>query len=149
MPHNDKQIRIREATDVDISSLTKLMNELGYDTTMDEMKIRFINIQNHGDYKTYVASTGTQVVGMVGLTKNFCYEQNGIYVRILAIVISTHFRNLGLGSLLMAKSENWAREIGANRILLNCGNREDRKIAQRFYQEMGYQIKSAGFIKKL
>jgi GNAT superfamily N-acetyltransferase len=86
---------------------------------------------------------------MVGMTKNYFYEQNGIYVRVLALVTSYGFRQNGIGRKLMEASENWAREIGAGIILLNCGNREERKVAQQFYQNIGYQIKSSGFIRKL
>ena len=145
----DKQINIREAEMTDIFALTELMNELGYDTTIDEMKIRFTSIQNHEDYKTFIATSNTQVVGMVGMTKNYFYEQNGIYIRVVALVINYGFRQNGIGRKLMEASENWAREVGADTILLNCGNREERTIAQQFYQTLGYQIKSSGFIKKL
>ena len=145
----DKQINIREAEMTDIFALTKLMNELGYDTTIDEMKIRFTSIQNHEDYKTFIATSNTQVVGMVGMTKNYFYEQNGIYIRVVALVINYGFRQNGIGRKLMEASENWAREVGADTILLNCGNREERTIARQFYQTLGYQIKSSGFIKKL
>ena len=145
----DKQINIREAEMTDIFALTELMNELGYDTTIDEMKIRFTSIQNHDDYKTFIATSNTQVVGMVGMTKNYFYEQNGIYIRVVALVINYGFRQNGIGRKLMEASENWAREVGADTILLNCGNREERTIAQQFYQTLGYQIKSSGFIKKL
>jgi GNAT superfamily N-acetyltransferase len=147
----DKQIRIREAeiTDIEIVSLTHLMNELGYDTTKSEMKIRLSNIQRNNHYKTYVATANGEVVGMVGMTKNYSYEQNGIYVRILALVIANRFRQHGIGRQLIKASEDWAKQIDANRILLNCGNREDRKIAHQFYQKMGYHIKSSGFYKKL
>jgi GNAT superfamily N-acetyltransferase len=144
-----KQINIREATMTDIPALTGLMNQLGYSTTTDEMKTRFINIQNHEDYKTFIAATDTQVVGMVGLTRNFSYEQNGIYVRVAALVTNHDFRQNGIGSQLMEAAENWAREIGAHTILLNCGNRDERRVAHQFYQKVGYQIKSSGFIKKL
>ena len=145
----DKQINIREAEMTDIFALTELMNELGYDTTIDEMKIRFTSIQNHDDYKTFIATSNTQVVGMVGMTKNYFYEQNGIYIRVVALVINYGFRQNGIGRKLMEASENWAREVGADTILLNCGNREERTIARQFYQTLGYQIKSSGFIKKL
>src|SRR5436190_23488247 len=145
----DKQINIREAEMTDIFALTELMNELGYDTTIDEMKIRFTSIQIHEDYKTFIATSNTQVVGMVGMTKNYFYEQNGIYIRVVALVINYGFRQNGIGRKLMEASENWAREVGADTILLNCGNREERTIAQKFYQKLGYQIKSSGFIKKL
>jgi hypothetical protein len=47
-----KQMNIREAEMTDIPALTELMNQLGYGTTKDEMEARFVNIQNHEDYKT-------------------------------------------------------------------------------------------------
>ena len=143
------KIIIREAKPTDVAALTELMNELGYDTTMDEMKTRFENIQKHNDYKTFIAVEDTEILGMVGLSKNFSYEQNGIYVRVLALVTRSSFRQKGIGKKLMDVAENWAKEIGAEKILLNCGNREERAIAQLFYKKIGYQIKSSGFIKKL
>jgi GNAT superfamily N-acetyltransferase len=143
-----KQINTREAAMTDITALTDLMNQLGYPTTKDEMNSRFTNIQHHEDYKTFVATADSQVVGMVGMTKGYFYEQNGIYVRVLALVTNTECRQHGIGKQLMEAAENWAREIGAGTILLNCGNREERKVAQQFYQKIGYQIKSSGFVKK-
>lgn len=143
------KILIREAEPADIFALTELMNELGYDTTMDEMKTRFDNIQNNKDYKTFIATDDTEILGMVGLSKNYSYEQNGIYARVLALVTRSMFRQKGIGKKLMDVAETWAREIGANKILLNCGNREERAIAQLFYKKIGYQIKSSGFVKKL
>ena len=147
MPY--KQTAIREAELTDISALTELMNQLGYDTTTDEMKIRFSNIQNHKDYKTLIATADKQVAGMVGMAMNYSYEQNGIYVRVLALVTKKDFRQNGIGKNLMEAAEKWAKEMGAGKILLNCGNREERTIAQQFYQKLGYQIKSSGFIKNL
>lgn len=142
-------IIIREAAPTDVFPLTELMNELGYDTTINEMKTRFENIQNHHDYKTFIATDGTVILGMVGLSRHYSYEQNGIYVRVLALVTRSKFRQKGIGKKLMDVAENWARTIGASKILLNCGNREERAIAQLFYKKIGYQIKSSGFIKKL
>jgi len=143
------KIIIREAEPADIFALTELMNELGYDTTIDEMKVRFENIQNHSDHKTFIATADTAILGMVGLSKNYSYEQNGIYVRVLALVTRSSCRQKGIGKKLMDVAENWAREIGADKVLLNCGNREERETAQLFYKKIGYQIKSSGFVKKL
>ena len=143
------KIFIREAEPTDIVALTELMNELGYNTTLDEMKTRFVNIQTHKDYKTFIATDDIQILGMVGLSKNYSFEQNGIHVRVLALVTRSNFRQKDIGKKLMDVAENWAREIGADKVLLNCGNREERAIAQLFYKKIGYQIKSSGFIKKL
>ena len=140
---------IREAELTDIIALTELMNELGYATAMDEMKTRFENIKNQKDYKTFIATDDTEILGMVGLSTNYSYEQNGTYVRVLALVTRSKFRKKGIGKKLMDVAENWAREIGANKVLLNCGNREEREIAQVFYKNIGYQVTSSGFVKKL
>ena len=66
---------IREAEPTDIFDLTELMTELGYATSIDEMKTRFENIKNHKDHQTFVATDGKEILGMVGLSKNFSYEQ--------------------------------------------------------------------------
>lgn len=143
------KIIIRDAELADIPGLMELMNELGYATSRDEMKSRFENIKNHKDYKTFVAADDAEILGMVGLSKNYSYEQNGIYVRVLALVTRSQFRKNGIGKKLMDVAENWTREIGANKVLLNCGNREEREIAQLFYKKIGYQVRSSGFVKKL
>lgn len=142
-------MHIREAEMKDITALSDLMNELGYETTADEMKKRFTNIQNHPDHKTFVAVVNGQIAGMAGMTKNYSYEQNDIYVRVIALVVNHAFRKKGVGKKLMETSEAWAKEIGANAVLLNCGNREERTAARQFYQQIGYEIKSSGFAKKL
>ena len=114
----NKNIIIREAEPTDIFALTDLMNELGYDTTINEMKVRFENIQNHTDYKTVVGAADTEILGMVGLSKNYSYERNGIYVRVLALVTRSNFRQKGIGKKLMDVAENWAREIGLTKFYL-------------------------------
>jgi GNAT superfamily N-acetyltransferase len=82
------------------------------------MKISLKNIQNHKDYKTFIAAIDKQILGMVGLTKNYFYEQNGIYVRVLVLVTSSEFRQTGIVKKLMVKAENWTKEIGAETVLL-------------------------------
>ena len=93
---NDRYLR-------DNLAMTGSMNELGYATTKDEMHIRLGNIQKHKDCKTFIASTDAQVVGMVGMKKNYSYEQNGIHVRVLALVRKYDFRKSGVGKKLMEK----------------------------------------------
>ncbi len=145
----EEQIIIRQAVKDDFLSLSELMNYLGYKTTTEEMQERYENISSHDDYKTFVASIGNKVVGMAGATKNFSYEHNGKYVRVIALVINPAFRQKGIGKELMQVVENWAKEVGASIILLNCGNRDERKQAHEFYTHIGYTVKSSGYIKLL
>ena len=147
MPEFSRKIRDAEAAD--IVDLAELMNELGYSTSVAEMKARFENIWNHNDYKTLIAIEGGQIIGMVGITKNYSYEQNGVYARIIALITKSAYRQSGVGNSLVKAAENWASEIGATKVLVNCGNREERTAAHAFYKNLGYEVKSSGYVKGL
>ncbi|QQK77691.1 GNAT family N-acetyltransferase [Salicibibacter cibarius] len=142
-------MEIRTATEKDISALAGLMEHLGYPTTTEEMNLRFSNIESHPDYHTLIASYNDKTVGMVSLAKSFFYEADGIYVRIVAIVVDPDYQNLGIGKELIKAAENWARMIGANVIALNSGDRPERSNAHTFYKNMGFEDKNIGFTKSL
>lgn len=143
------QVIIRDAHEGDIEELTLLMTDLGYPATLAEMQVRFKNIFAHADYRTIIAVIDDEVVGMAGLCKGVYYEKNGSYLRILAFVVKQTRRELGIGKILIRASEDWAVEQGVNTVLINSGNRDERKAAHVFYHKMGYVIKSSGFVKEL
>jgi GNAT superfamily N-acetyltransferase len=138
---------IRPATGDDVPALTLLMNELGYPTTVAEMQDRYNLLSAHPDYATWVAVCNNQVAGMIGLLRNIYYEKNGIYIRVGALVVHAAFRKMGLGKALLQKATDWALELGASQVLLNSGNREERKEAHAFYQYLGFEPKTIGFVK--
>jgi GNAT superfamily N-acetyltransferase len=145
----NKQVIIRDAHQGDIEALTVLMNDLSYPTTVTEMQERFKAIVAHPDYRTILAVIDDEIVGMAGLHKGNFYEKNGMYLRILAFVVKQNIRNKGIGKILIKASEDWAMEQGLHTIIINSGNRDDRKVAHVFYHKMGYTIKSSGFVKQL
>ena len=142
-------ISIRPAQQSDLNSLTELVNELGYKTSNDEMEVRFDNIRNHEEYKLLVAVVDQQVAGMISLLKHYLPERNGACLRITALITKSQFRKKGIAQRLIEAAENWATEIKAGTILLNCGNREERKEAHLFYRKNGYIIKSSGYVKEI
>ena len=140
----------RSATSADTQAIALLLSDLGYPSSIDAIRLRYENIFDHNDYKTLLAIDNYgSVVGMVGMLQSLSYEHNGKYVRILAMVVSQENRNKGIGKLLINEAELWAKEIGADKIVLNSGNRQEREGAYIFYHKMGFEIKSSGFIKKL
>ncbi len=143
------EVIIRDAVFDDIPGMASLVTELGYQTTVDEMKSRYALIAQHPDYKTIIAVENNAVVGMAGLCKGLFYEMNGMYMRILVFVVRRDKQKQGIGKLLLQASENWAREHELKTILLNSGNRDERTDAHAFYKNMGYTIKSSGFVKHL
>jgi GNAT superfamily N-acetyltransferase len=143
------QYIIRDAKLDDVEQLAVLLAQLGYPTTAAEVRIRISNINQNPDYRTLVVTEGDRVIGLTGLVKGFWYEKNGLYVRILVFVISEDQRGRGIGKLLIKAVEDWGLEIGANSVILSSGNRDERVGAHKFYQSLGYEIKSSGFIKQL
>ncbi len=142
-------MEIREAITSDIGALTDLMVHLGYPSTLENMKTRFYTIQQHPDYHTLVAAYNSEIVGMIGLSKSYYYEMDGFYIRILALVVDSNYRNKGIGKALIEGAENWARKLGAVGVSLNSGNRPERMAAHQFYRNRGYSEKSIGFVKSL
>ena len=143
------QVIIRDAREGDIEEITLLMTDLGYPATLAEMQVRFKNIFAHPDYRTIIAVMNDEIVGMSGVCKGIYYEKNGLYLRIVVFVVKQTRRELGIGKILIKASEDWAFEQGLNTVLINSGNRDERKAAHAFYQKMGYAVKSSGFVKEL
>ena len=145
----ENEVYIRDASYADAEAITILMDDLGYPTTLVDMKVKLTNIFAHPDYRTLVAVLCGEVVGFSGLMKGFSFERSGKYVRIISFVVKKTTRNKGIGKLLMEASEDWAIEQGADSVIISSGNREERKVAHVFYQKCGYAIKSSGFFKQL
>ncbi|MGM8216108.1 GNAT family N-acetyltransferase [Bacillaceae bacterium W0354] len=140
---------IRKASMSDVEGLSVLMNELGYPTTISQMKNRFKVIFNHQDYHTYVYEKDSQIVGMVGFIQSFRYENDDAYIRIVAMVTHTNYRGMGIGEKMLHKVEDWARHKNIDTITLNSGNRVERKVAHKFYEKHGFVGSAIGFYKKL
>src|SRR5699024_1470809 len=98
------------------------MGVLGYPPTTAEMEFRFPKISSNSLYTTQIAEKNGVVVGMIGMLLGFHYEKNENYVRIVALVVDSEYRKQGIGERLIEKAEEWAKEQGANKIVLNSGN---------------------------
>ncbi|MEP7323018.1 MAG: GNAT family N-acetyltransferase [Saprospiraceae bacterium] len=143
------EIKIRDAVSEDIHSMTDLLNQLGYKTNLQEMTTRFDKIYIHPEYKTLVAESTDGLEGMIGMARSISYELNEPMVRILVLVVDQNSRKKGIASLLVSHAEEWAKESGAPALLLNCGNREERKAAHLFYPKIGFELKSSGYRKNI
>ncbi|MEI4529354.1 GNAT family N-acetyltransferase [Priestia megaterium] len=142
-------MKVREFQIEDTPQLVHLMDQLGYPTSLEKLEIRLSNIQSQANYHTLVAELNNKIVGMVGLCHNLFYEYDNSYVRIVAFIVDINHRRKGIGERLMCEAEKWAINQGATYIMLNSGNREERKAAHKFYLNMRYKDMSTGFSKLL
>jgi GNAT superfamily N-acetyltransferase len=141
------QLVIRDLTLDDYRALKFLLDELGYPSTEAEVKERLNNIIPDKNFKTLLAEVQGKVVGFIGLSKSYAYERNGCYVRIMALVVAREYRNMGIGTQLVAKAEEWAKQNGASLIVLSSGLQPLE--AHKFYESKGFRKKGYSFIKKI
>lgn len=142
-------MEIRMIQQRDYEDLVGLMEDLGYPTTIEDLFKRFDVLQEHADYEALVAVKDGRVVGFAGLCKALAFEFTGVYVRIIAFVVKSNNRKQGIGMELLKECEQWAIQQGADTIVLNSGNREERQAAHAFYIANGFVGKSTGFVKKI
>lgn len=140
---------IRNAIPADASAMAALITQLGYSTTPDQMAARFSVVSSHADYQMLLAESDLGPVGLIGLHRGLSWEYDGCYVRVGALVVSSRARHQGVGEALIGAAERWARDIGATRLVLNCGNRPERAIAHQFYPAMGFTPTTTGYSKTL
>ena len=138
---------IRTADLNDSQALAKLITQLGYPTSQDEMSDRLAAIFSDPDYMTFVAEYQSKVVGMIGLGVFKYYEKNGVYGRVVTLVVDEERRGEGVGSSLVAEAERWLQRRSATACVINCG--KQRKDTHRFYERRGYEATGLRFVKAL
>lgn len=133
----------------DVPQILPLMKQLGYPTTEDQFQQRMATIQTLPNYQTFVAEEQNIIVGLLGVSLQHFYEHDGTFVQVGVFIVDEKFRGQGIGRQLLVTSEEWAEKYGARKILINSGNREERKNAHQIYSTLGYEAKSIGFVKTI
>lgn len=132
-----------------INELLVLYEELGYPTIAEDLFNRLKKLYSHEDYYLLFLIKDDVIIGLSGMCKMLFYEKNGEYMRLLAFVINSNYREKGYGTLLLKESEILATQLGCEAITLNSGNKEERDNAHSFYKGNGFENKSSGFSKSL
>src|ERR1700680_864504 len=124
-------VEIRQATDVDVSSLLALMEAVAAEATwiateapLDRER-RATGIRAtlaRVDAAIFVAVDGATVVGELGMYSHW----PGLYELGMAIELS--WRSKGVGSRLLETAIAWARSVGAHKIALEVFPHNDAAI---------------------
>ncbi|MCH4245241.1 GNAT family N-acetyltransferase [Acinetobacter gerneri] len=130
------QITLREIRQTDLTRVSELLTELGYQNTENFMAKRIAQILDHPDEYCYVAENEGQIVGMISVSIILQIALSGDFARISYLVIDEKYRGLGIGHLLEEKCLEVAKLRKCVRIELHCHER--RKSAHQFYYALGY-----------
>lgn len=140
-------ILVRPAAEGDHIALAALMTALDYPSSPEQMKARMRRIGAQVNIASFVAERRGEIVGMVGVQVSPSFEHDEPAGTITALVTAESARRRGVGRLLAARAEAWARQRGASNIKANSHRR--RRDAHAFYRGIGYEQTGLRFVKDL
>lgn len=165
-----KKVKIRQAAASDIPAMNELFRkDLGYEEcTLEIVEKQFAGLDKSREVVFVAEAESTdasgdshddspevtsddklpRIAGVIHVEKyNVLYFPT--MANILGIAVAADFRRQGIGSALLKRAEEWARENGVCSMRLNSG--ESRKQAHEFYRAQGYidDKKQLRFIKEL
>lgn len=103
--------------------------------------------------EAFVAEAGGRVVGMIELWLKRGRDVTGGRARIprvsvdLGVSVTAEWRGRGVGTALMRAAEDWARERGAERMILDLA--ANNRGAQRLYERLGYAVDTIAMDKAI
>jgi GNAT superfamily N-acetyltransferase len=127
---------IRVAQPQDFLRIAELAGQLGYPSSPNEIAGRLAGIKYSDDHAVFVAQLGGEVAGWLGVYVCRTVEADA-RAEISGMVVDEKFRSQGIGPLLLARAEEWAREKGCRAISLRSNVIRDR--AHSFYERHGYK----------
>lgn len=130
------EIKIRQARLQDSEQLAELSGQLGYPSTAKQIQERLKAIANSPGSAIFAADSEDKVTGFVGVQVLRTLEADQ-RVEVTALVVLEEFRSQGVGKLLMARAEDWARSQDCTVIGLRSNVIRER--AHSFYQRLGYE----------
>jgi GNAT superfamily N-acetyltransferase len=138
---------LRPAGPADAAGIADLLTQLGYPTEPAEMERRLAHLTARDDYHALAAVADDRIVGFAGAMVGYFFEREGVYGRVLALVVDEAYRRRGIGRTLLVAAEDWLEDRGAVACIINSGSH--RPDAHRFYERMGYDATGLRFSKPL
>ena len=130
----------------DITGINDLLNnELGKKVNCDELNSIVSDMLSDESYRIFVGELEGEIVGFIGLHFGLAFEISGKVMRIIALAVKEKNQHCGIGTMLIKKAEECAKENRASVIGVNSGLQ--RLTAHSFYEKQGFFKKGYSFIK--
>lgn len=140
-------VRIREASELDSTSLIDLLDQLGYPASADEIHVRLHNIAAYPQAQAWVAEDAGIVVGLATCHMFPSVHSGAPVAWLTTLVVSKSHYGRGIGRALVSGAEAWASARGAVRLSLTSGTQRD--AAHAFYARIGYTQSGVRLTKTL
>ena len=137
-------LRLLRSTDAD--AISKLLPELGYAASAEQVVRRLAALREWPDQEAFVAEIDGHVVGLCHVQGVRMLNSEG-YAEIQALVVSTSLQGQGLGKKLVAHACEWAFARGYERVRLRSN--VVREAAHAFYEHLGFEKAKASYAFEL
>lgn len=128
-------ISVRPARLADADEIARLTLQLGYDVEPSGVSARLSRILASPNHRVWLADTGRSIDGWVHAFVAEYIDAAALVV-VGGLVVDSRSRGSGVGRLLMATVEAWAREAGCSVVRLTSS--ATRTHAHGFYERIGY-----------
>jgi GNAT superfamily N-acetyltransferase len=132
-----KELKIRRAKSGDAAQLAELTGQLGYPSTVAQIRERWRRIRLLSQHTILVAESKNEgVVGWLHVSKQPLLESD-MRAEVNGLVVADGQRSLGAGARLLAAAEKWARKQGCKGMSVRSNVIRER--AHKFYERNGYE----------
>jgi len=131
------EFEVRRAVRADIAQLPELCQQLGYPSTEAQVRMRFEDAEAAPERALFVAEAPSGA--LVGYLDIFVMRtiESEPRAEIAGLVVHENYRSRGVGELLIARAEKWAREHNCSAVTLRSNVIRER--AHAFYERLGYK----------
>jgi ribosomal protein S18 acetylase RimI-like enzyme len=137
-------VTFRDATAADAGRLATLLTDEGYPAGATDLEGRLARFARPD--RVLVAEAGGEVVGFIAIAFVPRFENNGQFMRIIAIVVDPGVRERGIGRMLFGEAERIAVEEGAAFFEITAGHH--RPEARQLYESLGYEAGVTAYLRK-
>ena len=139
---------IREATLQDADAITLLLNEIGHQSSAEDVLTRLGALANSQIDRIWVCEKDSHVIGFLSFHMFPRFYAWGNLGRITAMAVQNNSRRQGYGRKLIEHAEEFAKKSDCARVeVTSYSHRPD---THQFYKSVGYtHVKSARFMKAL
>ncbi|MGB9983870.1 MULTISPECIES: GNAT family N-acetyltransferase [unclassified Herbaspirillum] len=133
---SDLPPHIRNACHEDAVEIAGLMQQLGYESTPEQVGRRLSALQGSSTDLVLVATSAEHLVGCVSLHVMPMFHADGFVGRITSMVVDAGCQGIGIGKVLMGAAEEWFMANGCVKVEVTSG--DQREGAHRFYEAVGF-----------
>lgn len=135
------EVAIREAEEADLPEILSAYRSAGLDSSrtlsLSEAHVVFQRIKTYPDYKIFVATHDSAVVGTFALLIMDNLVNGGLPSGIVEdVAVGKEYRGQGIGKQMMNCAFERCRQRGCYKVVLSSN--EKRDAAHRFYESLGF-----------